>query len=95
MLSAFGIAKMQEACCSTKANNKNEAGSTKAPLALPALKSRASVPIQRLFSHIQRKEQRDKGLCYNCDKKGASGHNYNITKLFIRENVRTLEMRKK
>ncbi|KAA8528440.1 hypothetical protein F0562_035795 [Nyssa sinensis] len=45
---------------------------------------RAIVLVQRL-SPSQMKEQRDKGLCYNCDDKWAPEHKCKSTRLFIME----------
>lgn len=59
-------------------------GPLRASLALPAPANKAIVPMQRL-SPTQMKKIRDKGLCYNCDKKWALRHKYNVAKLFIME----------
>ncbi|KAJ0079625.1 hypothetical protein Patl1_22875 [Pistacia atlantica] len=44
----------------------------------------ALVPVQRL-SPLQMKEQRAKGLCYNCDDKWGPGHKCKSARLFIME----------
>lgn len=49
-------------------------------------KKKAIVSMQRL-TPLQRKEQRDGGLCYNYDEKWGSGHKCKLTCLLIMEFV--------
>ena len=83
---AFGLAKMQEenvaALRRTARLGFVPTRSTIGP-SNPHEK-RAIVPIQRL-SPSQMKEQRDKGLCYNCDDKWVQGHKCKLARLFIME----------
>lgn len=48
------------------------------------LEKKAIVPIQRL-TLLQMKERRERGLCYDCDKKWGLGHKCMATRLFIME----------
>jgi len=83
---AFGLAKMQEKNVAALRRTA-KVGSVPTHLAIGPSnphEKRVIVPIQRL-SPSQMKEQRDKGLCYNCDDKWAQGHKCKSALLFIIE----------
>ena len=90
---AFGLAKIQEEYnWSCRKFSKTQGGQGKPsilgapPKAPPLLESRPRLPIKRI-SPAQMEERKKKGLCYNCDEKGAPGHKCKSAMLFLLDYV--------